>query len=127
LGREARVALTIGIIRRRDRRDGTGKVHFARLMAPVKLHDHRMILIEISFRAAQRCMVRWHQCTIQPFVGVKYSRQHPVSVSAVKNRLILDRFSLTRKYLAHVSDPGQIGPLSAGRRVKNERARGNVI
>src|SRR5262245_51161171 len=66
-----------------------------------------MILIEIGFGAAEPGLQRRHDCSIQPFVGMQYNRQHPFRVGAVENRLVHRWFPLARKDLADVSEPRQ--------------------
>src|SRR5262245_41072598 len=94
VSRETRVALSIEVFPRSDGCDGAAEIQLACLMAAIKLVDHRIILIEIGFRAAQGSMVRRHQRAVEPFVGMEQRRQHAVSIRAVKYRLSGLRTSL---------------------------------
>ena len=73
-------------------------------MAAVEVENDRMVLIEISLRAAEPGMERWHNGAVEPLVRMEHDRQHAVRVGAVENRFVHRRFALARKNLPDVGD-----------------------
>ena len=95
VGSEAAVTLAIEIVGRCNRCHGAGEIKLARMMAPVKLSYHRMILVKIGLCTAKRGVIRRQHRAIEPFIRMQRHRQHAIGAETVKNPLVQLGFALT--------------------------------
>jgi hypothetical protein len=99
------LAVSVEVVGTGNRRNSTDEVNLPRLMAPIKFQDHGMILVEISFGAAEPGLQRRYNGSIQPLVGMEHDRQHPLRIGTVENRFVYRGLALAGKDLADISEP----------------------